>query len=89
MRHRYFRATKREARKLEEPLRVEKWRQQREGLRLPELRDVTIAEYGEPWLQESASRPKTLTLRSYTGLFRSHVGPAFAQLKWRSCIART
>ena len=56
---------------------------------LPELRDVTITEYGERWLQESASRPKTLTLRSYTGLFRSHVGPAFAQLKWRSCIART
>ena len=26
VRHRYFRATKREARKLEEPLRVEKWR---------------------------------------------------------------
>ena len=76
-----FRATKREASKLEGELRVEKWRQQREGLPLPELRDVTIAEYGERWLRESASRLKVRTLWSYTGLFRLHVAPAFAQMK--------
>ena len=76
-----FRATKREASKLEGELRVEKWRQEREGLPLPELRDVTIAEYGERWLRESASRLKVRTLWSYTGLFRLHVAPAFAQMK--------
>ena len=52
---------------IEEELRVEKWRQQREGLPLPEPRDVTIAEYGERWLRESANRLKARTLRSYTG----------------------
>ena len=42
---------------------------------------MTIAEYGERWLRESASRLKARTLRSYTGLFRLHVAPAFAQMK--------
>ena len=46
VRHRYFRATKKEARTLEDQLRAEKWRQQREGLPLAELRDTTVAEYG-------------------------------------------
>jgi len=81
VRHRYFRATKKEARKLEDQLRVEKWRQQREGLPLAELRDMTVAEYGERWLRESASRLKARTLRSYTGLFRFHIAPAFGQMK--------
>ncbi len=81
VRHRNFRATKKEARKLEDQLRVEKWRQQREGLPLPELRDVTVAEYGERWLRESASRLKARTLRSYTGLFRVHIAPVFGQMK--------
>jgi integrase len=81
IRHRYFRSTKKEARKLEDQLRVEKWRQQREGLPLPELRDVTVAEYGERWLRESASRLKGRTLRSYTGLFRAHIEPPFGQMK--------
>lgn len=81
VRHRYFRSTKKEARKLEDQLRVEKWRQQREGLPLPELRDVTVAEYGERWLRESASRLKRRTLRSYTGLFRAHIVPPFGQMK--------
>ena len=77
VRHRYFPATKKEAREIKDQLRVEKWRQQREGLPLPELRDVTVAEYGERWLRESASRLKARTLRSYTGLFRSHIAPVF------------
>jgi integrase len=81
VRHRYFRATKKEARKLEDQLRVEKWRQQREGLPLAELRDATVAEYGERWLRESASRLKARTLRSYTGLFRSHIVPVFGNMK--------
>ena len=42
---------------------------------------MTIAEYGERWLRESASRLKVRTLWSYTGLFRLHVAPAFAQMK--------
>lgn len=81
VRHRYFRATKKEAREIKDQLRVEKWRQQREGLPLPELRDVTVAEYGERWLRESASRLKARTLRSYIGLFRSHIAPVFGQMK--------
>jgi hypothetical protein len=81
VRHRYFRATKKEARKLEDQLLAEKWRQQREGLPLAELRGVTVAEYGERWLRESASRLKARTLRSYTGLFRFHIAPVFGQMK--------
>jgi integrase-like protein len=81
VRHRYFRATKKEAPELEDQLRVEKWRQQREGLPLPELRDVTVAEYGERWLRDSASRLKAHSVRSYTGLFRSRIAPVFGQMK--------
>ena len=81
VRHRYFRATKKEARKLEDQLRVEKWRQQREGLPLPELRDISVAEYGERWLRDSASRLKARTLRSYAGLFRFHIAPVFGHMK--------
>lgn len=81
IRHRYFRTSKSEARKLEDQLRVEKWRQQREDLPLPELRDVNVAEYGERWLRESASRLKARTLRSYTGLFHFHIAPVFGQMK--------
>ena len=40
---------------------------------MAELRDLTVTEYGERWLRESASRLKPRTLRSYTGLFRRHV----------------
>ena len=69
--------TKREASKLEEELRVEKWRQRREGLPLPELRDVTIAEYGERWLRESASRLKALRSGATPDSFVRMVAPAF------------
>jgi integrase len=81
IRHRFFRATKKEARDLEDELRAEKWRQSREGVPMAELRDLTVTEYGERWLRESASRLKPRTLRSYTGLFRRHVRPAFGNMK--------
>jgi integrase len=81
IRHRFFRATKKEARDLEDELRAEKWRQSREGVPVAELRDLTVTEYGEQWLREFASRLKPRTLRSYTGLFRRHVRPALGNMK--------
>src|SRR5208283_5242976 len=80
-RHRYFRPTRKEARALEDSLRVEKWRQLREGVAAPELRDLTVAEFGARWLRDCASRLKPRTLRSYEQNFRCYVVPPLGKMK--------